>query len=991
MLTARHRKRADRRRRLYAEPLEDRRLMATITVTSLSDGTLLQLAGDGEISLREAIQAAEHDFSVDGSVAGSAGKDTIVFEAGLSGTIVLQDGAFRIQNDLEIIGNGRTETVIDAHLESRILNASSDITLRNLRLWRGRSTDNQARGGAILADNDASRLSIYSCDIWNNATLGSHAEGGAIFSYGDVFIYSSDVANNATHADVSPGGAVFGDQNVYIQSSTVSGNVTHGEFSDGGAIAAGYNVTVLYTTMSNNATLDAADGGAIRSRSAYLRFANLVDNSAAGHGGAIRATDLFARGGQIADNTAANNGGGVYSFSARAIGGTVSGNSAGAFGGGLAAQKFVADDSTFQGNRAERGGGIVVVDNGSLTTSTVSGNTAVEAGGGISMGGFFGSLTVTNSTVSGNRVQGSGAGGGGIDTHAGRVTVAHSTIAGNTVVGSNSRGGGIRATHIDAEAHLFNSIVAGNGASTGMAPEIAGMSVPNFTSQHSVIGNNKDSPLAEANPTRDANGNLVGGPISGVVNPLLGALEYRGGPTKTRPLSAVSPAIDFFDPSGAFFTVNDQRGPGYLRNRDGDNNGTALIDAGAFELRLRFSAIVGLQAKFSAGSNQYNTEDLVAYTESSDTWRMYFDGSDVGLAGAAIDAYHQEEDGSILMSFRNATSVPGFGEVRGADLVRFVPTSLGDDTQGTFQMVYTGDQLGLDGSVDNIDALGRANDGRLVVSTENNVLAANGWAQGHDLLVIEDGALLPYFDGEQVGLDRPDENITGVWFEPGTGVIFMTTRGAFEAGGVSGNQGDIFAFAPTELESETVGKFYPFQQMPRLDLDIPIAGMNILYSDQVSSTIGNLVFEDINHNGVQDITESGIADVTIALLDAGGNVLGETRTDASGQYQFSELVPGVYQLRITRPAEYRLTQANVGGNDLLDSDFDRLSGLSPQVSMGTDEVNVSLDAGMYRRRTISSVDVAPTAGPSEPLGRPQTWAERTQLAIRTIDQCFESL
>jgi hypothetical protein len=524
-----------------------------------------------------------------------------------------------------------------------------------------------------------------------------------------------------------------------------------------------------------------------------------------------------------------------------------------------------------------------------------------------------------------------------------------------------------------------------------MAPDIGAVSGTNFTSKHSFIGNGKDSPLAEANPTRDSNGNLVGGPVSGIVDPLLGALESRGGPTLVRPLSAVSPAIDFFDPSGAFFTVNDQRGPGYLRNRDGDNDGVPFIDAGAFELRLRFSAIVSLQAKFSAGSNQYNTEDLVAYTEASDTWRMYFDGSDVGLAGAAIDAYHQEEDGSILLSFRNNIHVPRIGDVRPADIVRFVPTSLGDDTQGDFQIVFSAEQLGLDGSVDNIDALGRANDGRLVISTENNVLAANGWAQGHDLLVIEDGALLPYFDGERVGLDRSDENITGVWFEPGTGVIFLTTQGAFDAGGLSGDQGDIFAFAPTQLESDTVGKFYPFKQMPRLDLDIPISGMNILYSDEISATIGNLVFEDINRNGVQDITEPGIADVTIELLDASGSVLGETRTDAAGQYQFSELVPGVYQLRITRPAGYRLTQANVGENDMLDSDFDRLSRLSPQVSIGTDEVNVSLDAGLYRHRTIPNVDVAVPAGPNVPLGRPQTWAERNPMSIRTIDQFFESL
>jgi len=59
---------------------------ATITVTDLNDDTLANLAGDGQISLREAIEAANSDTSIDGSTAGS-GADVIVFATGLSGTL----------------------------------------------------------------------------------------------------------------------------------------------------------------------------------------------------------------------------------------------------------------------------------------------------------------------------------------------------------------------------------------------------------------------------------------------------------------------------------------------------------------------------------------------------------------------------------------------------------------------------------------------------------------------------------------------------------------------------------------------------------------------------------------------------------------------------------------------------------------------------------------------------------------------------------------
>ena len=53
-------------------------MLAVITVNSIAD----DLVGDGMVTLREAIQAANTDTSVDGSVAGS-GADTILFDATL--------------------------------------------------------------------------------------------------------------------------------------------------------------------------------------------------------------------------------------------------------------------------------------------------------------------------------------------------------------------------------------------------------------------------------------------------------------------------------------------------------------------------------------------------------------------------------------------------------------------------------------------------------------------------------------------------------------------------------------------------------------------------------------------------------------------------------------------------------------------------------------------------------------------------------------------
>src|SRR5262245_3359289 len=82
-------RRANRRWRPMsaADVLEERCLLSTITVTSLADNLTV---GDGKITLREALQAANTNLSVDGSTAGQAGgQDTIVFQPGLAGLIPL--------------------------------------------------------------------------------------------------------------------------------------------------------------------------------------------------------------------------------------------------------------------------------------------------------------------------------------------------------------------------------------------------------------------------------------------------------------------------------------------------------------------------------------------------------------------------------------------------------------------------------------------------------------------------------------------------------------------------------------------------------------------------------------------------------------------------------------------------------------------------------------------------------------------------------------
>jgi len=106
---------------------------------------------------------------------------------------------------------------------------------------------------------------------------------------------------------------------------------------------------------------------------------------------------------------------------------------------------------------ASNGGGISNSGTLTLTNSTVSGNETTGNGGGIY--NDDGTLTLTNSTVSGNEA---GYGGAGIYNR-GTLTLTNSTVSGNT--GVYGAGGGI--SNVDGTLTLTNSTVSGNATAYG--------------------------------------------------------------------------------------------------------------------------------------------------------------------------------------------------------------------------------------------------------------------------------------------------------------------------------------------------------------------------------------------------------------------------------------------------------------------------------------------------------------------------------------------
>ncbi|MBX7105662.1 MAG: carboxypeptidase regulatory-like domain-containing protein, partial [Gemmataceae bacterium] len=114
------------------------------------------------------------------------------------------------------------------------------------------------------------------------------------------------------------------------------------------------------------------------------------------------------------------------------------------------------------------------------------------------------------------------------------------------------------------------------------------------------------------------------------------------------------------------------------------------------------------------------------------------------------------------------------------------------------------------------------------------------------------------------------------------------------------------------------------------------------------AALGDFVWNDLNQNGIQDAGEPGVANVTVMLLDSGGNTLSTQQTDANGKYLFTNLAPGTYSVMFTLPAGFVFTLQNQGGDDAIDSDANPLTGKTGQYTLMPNETNLTVDAGIYQ-------------------------------------------
>lgn len=564
-------------RKLRCEHLEDRRLLAVVTVDTIEDIVDLN---DGRTSLREAIFATNT----------VPGADEIVFDFDRPATILLTQGELQITDSLTISGPGAELLTIDASgndptpdstyedgddtndgdgssvflIDDGRLRTSSSVEIQGLTItgsdhpWNGAVESEELLRLSRVTVIGNSRFGVLSHEVLEIAdSLIKDNSGIGVASRDLTHIGSSTITGNT-------GLGISVSASTTIDDSEISNNIgdENGYFGTGGGIDAYHALTIRNSSITGNS---GRFGGGVYARFGPLLIDNTtIEGNSSGNGGG----GIHSRNGQlsvisssiIGNSTQARNGGGIYSrHSTTSVHDSViTENSAYKFGGGIYSEGTLeVVRSRISGNEARLVGGIVSRGELKVSETTVSDNNGgVLAFGRTNIsdstisrntefGGIFLSdgsdLDLSNSTVSGNtsRYEGGGIRGKG------RQYISHSTITNNTTETGN--GGGIYGSQIT----LDHSIVAGNFDGSGAVNDVAGEVTNNF----SLIGEGAEflSPLAD-----------------------------NGGPTPTHALLPGSPAINAGDLSAVAGEDGvpdfDQRGAGFDRI-------VSRIDIGAYEVQ----------------------------------------------------------------------------------------------------------------------------------------------------------------------------------------------------------------------------------------------------------------------------------------------------------------------------------------------------------------------------------------------------------------------
>ena len=357
---------------------------------------------------------------------------------------------------------------------------------------------------------------------------------------------------------VGPGGGVL----------TISGNQAVRVLK----VNSGTKVNVSGVTLANGLATSNGGGGILNSGTMTLTDIILVNSFASGvDGGGIHSDGIMTiLHSKVYSNSSTTSGGGIYSSGAGAslgalnlLNSEVTTNTAGNIGGAGILTFYgstTISNSTISGNTTTGYGAGLYAQAGELTVvgSVVDRNAAVRGGGLYT--NYTSTVTIDRSTFFNNRA--TLFNGGAIDiAESGKQTyvITNSTFVSNT---SQTSGGGIFITANSTVLTIINSTLAANRGSAGGSILVNAGSV---TLKNTVVANSPGVGNCSGTITDGGNNLQFGGTVAnscGVTiatgDPKLLKLANYGGPTETMALGVGSAALGAGNP--ATCAATDQRG-----------------------------------------------------------------------------------------------------------------------------------------------------------------------------------------------------------------------------------------------------------------------------------------------------------------------------------------------------------------------------------------------------------------------------------------------
>ncbi|MDX9888868.1 MAG: SdrD B-like domain-containing protein [Anaerovoracaceae bacterium] len=473
--------------------------------------------------------------------------------------------------------------------------------------------------------------------------------------------------------------------------------------------------------------------------------------------------------------------------------------------------------------------------------------------------------------------------------------------------------------------------------------------------------------------------------------------------------------VKFTTPSGYdAVTIKESTGAAVDKNSDADRN-TRKTD----EIKL----IAG-QRNLTIDAGFYKFSSIGNYVFNDRNFNNKQDDGDVPVSGVSVTLYVSAGGVTSPATYWNGTTVQStttnaLGEYRftGLDPGTYVVEFKVSNGDPVF-VPYSKDPISIDDSniVTSSGGTGWTNDVVLASGTTNDTIDAG----------LRFGRI-----GDWVW---HDENGNGIQDGGEAGIDEVTVKLYMSSGGVLNEAVDAFGLSVAAVTT-TKGGFYYFNDLGAGDYVVKFitpAGYNITKKNATTSaldsdadrqtglssvitlvagaqditvdcglymfaSIGDLVFNDLNSNGIQNTSEGGITGVAVTLyrVTTGGVTIPATYWDGSGYesvplqittgsgvYKFTGLDPGDYMVQFkTTDSAFRATYPNEGSDDTKDSDGITTTTnysitLTNAYTLGSGEYDQTVDQGFFEmkpgimiEKTVYEGAYSPTKSGTNLIGR----------------------